>query len=689
MITDRKIIRLLILEDSQNEAARIVSLFRNAGHATRAQRIASLDDLHLALNNTWDLCIAASHCQQLTPSVALQTIQRTFRDIAFIQLTESADATHLTAALKQGAHNALAQGEDELLILVANQELANLSARRARREAEVTLRETEKRCQLLLESSVDAIAYVHDGMHVYASHAYLKLFGYQDAEILEGIPIIDLIASKDQERFREFLSSYPNADADSSLTCTGVTTTHDHFPAHMSFSAAQYDGEQCIQVLIRGTNHCAELEQKLRELRSQDQVTGLYNRQYFLQLLDSAVERSINNHQANSLAYIKIDNYSSLEADLGVTGIDLFLAELAQKLQQELSADAQLARFADDAFCVLAPDTTPQQHKTELLNLSKHVDAHLFEIKGRTAHTTLSIGVAILNDKTSKPAKILARAQRCAEQLPQGNALKIHDPADDLAAAANRGDIIAMVQQALDSNNFKLLFQPIISLRGEDNELYEVLLRLVSPQGEEVAPADFLNAAITAGLADKIDRWVLFNSIKLLSEHRNKGHQTRFFIHLSSASLQDPSLLPWLKTTLEAAALPAEAIILQVREVDAVTYLKQAKQLSNGLREMGCLIALGQFGCALNPFNTLKHLDAQFVKVDSSFSKELNTDTEQKALKGMLTELHAQNRQSIIPAVESASILSTLWQAGVHYIQGYYLQGPSQAMSYDFSSHDI
>src|SRR5699024_7988167 len=285
-------------------------------------------------------------------------------------------------------------------------------------------------------------------------------------------------------------------------------------------------------------------------------------------------------------------NYSSLEADLGVTGIDLFLAELAQKLQQELSADAQLARFADDAFCVLAPDTTPQQHKTELLNLSKHVDAHLFEIKGRTAHTTLSIGVAILNDKTSKPAKILARAQRCAEQLPQGNALKIHDPADDLAAAANRGDIIAMVQQALNSYYFKLLFQPIITLCGEDNELYEVLLRLVSPQGEEVAPADFLNAAITAGLADKIDRWVLFNSINLLREHRNKGHQTRFFIHLSSASLQDPSLLPWLKTTLEAAALPAEAIILQVREVDAVTYLKQAKQLSNGLRELGCLIAL-------------------------------------------------------------------------------------------------
>lgn len=689
MTTDRKIIRLLILDDSQNEVARIVSLFRNAGHATRAHRITSLDDLNQALKSTWDLCIAAPQCELLAPTIALQAIQRTSRDIAFIQLVETCAAAQLSNALKLGAHNAVPTAEDDYLILVALQELANLEARRKLRSAEAALRETEKRCQLLLDSSVDAIAYVHDGMHVYANNAYLKRFGYANADALEGMPMIDLIASQDQSLFKDFLKNYRSDNDGATLSCTGVTTAQESFPAHMSFSPAHYDGEPCMQVVIRGENHSAELEQKLYEVNSQDLTTGLYNRQYFLQLLDSAAERSLNTQQPSSLAYIKIDNYADLEALLGITGIDLFLAELANTVRQQLNPDSQIARLSDDVFSVLLADRTPEQHKTELLDLLKKVASQLFDINGRTAQTTFSIGLASLNENSSQPEEALQRAQHCSRLLTQGNGIKIHDPAEELAAAANRGDIVAMVQHALENNSFKLLFQPIISLRGDDNELYEVLLRLVNPQGEEVTPADFLNAATSAGFADKIDRWVLQNSIKLLKEHRSKGNQTRFFIHLSSTSLQDKSLLPWLSATLKAASLPAEAIILQIRETDAVTYLKQTKQLIQGLREINCQVALGQFGCALNPFNTLKHLDIEFVKTDSSFSKELTSEAEQNALKEMLSALHAQGIQSIVPAVESASILSTLWQAGVNYIQGYYLQGPSQAMNYDFSSHDI
>ncbi|HHX35844.1 MAG TPA: ferrous iron transporter C, partial [Gammaproteobacteria bacterium] len=171
MVTDRKTIRLLILEDSENEAERIVSLFRDAGHATRAHRISSVDDLNEALKNTWDLCIAAHSSENIDPLNVLKTIQRTARDISFIQLTEDACSDALTEALELGAHDAVPQGEDQRLILVAKRELANLEERRTRRAIEVALRETEKRCQLLLDSSVDAIAYVHDGMHIYANAA--------------------------------------------------------------------------------------------------------------------------------------------------------------------------------------------------------------------------------------------------------------------------------------------------------------------------------------------------------------------------------------------------------------------------------------------------------------------------------------------------------------------------------------
>jgi EAL domain-containing protein (putative c-di-GMP-specific phosphodiesterase class I) len=238
----------------------------------------------------------------------------------------------------------------------------------------------------------------------------------------------------------------------------------------------------------------------------------------------------------------------------------------------------------------------------------------------------------------------------------------------------------------MENNQFRLLFQPVISLRGDSDEHYEVLLRMLNPQGEEVSPNDFIAAAKAEGLTEKIDRWVVLNSIKLLSEHRSKGHNTKLFVHLSGASLQDQSLLPWLSVALKAARLPSDALIIQFSEPDAIEYLKQAKTLTQGLAELHCKVSLSQFGCAANPFNTLKHLTVDFVKIDGSYTQDLSKAENLESLKVLLASLHSQAKLTIVPYVETASTMSTLWQAGVNYIQGYFLQGPSQGMDYEFSS---
>jgi len=687
MAVQRKTIRLLILEDSQNEAERLVSLFRNAGQATRVHRITSDEDLTDALGQTWDLLISAPASENLEPSEAIAAIRRLAKDIPVIQLIDGNDVDAITEALMLGAQGALPQGEDEWLILVANRELANLEERRARRSAEVALREAEKRCQLLLDSSVDAIAYVHDGMHIYANRAYLELFGYEDVEDLEGMPMIDLIASCDQSDFKGFLKNYQTMTGISELVCQGVRADGSGFKARMSFSTASYDGEPCIQVVIRAESDNAELE-KLREISTLDMVTGLHNRNHFLELLDGAVERAVNAGKGASLAYIRVDRFASLQAELGLGDCDRLLAELANLLRGHFPETTQLARFGDDAFAALLTGMTSQQCQQPLTELLRKVEGHLFEIAGRTVQTTLSIGVATLDEQTAKARDVIDRAHRCAEDIADGNGLNIYDPADELAAAASRGDVLAMLQQALEQNSFRLLFQPIISLRGDSQEHYEVLLRLVDSQGTEVPPGKFLEVAKQAGLATRIDRWVLLNSIKLLAEHRSKGHGTRLFLHLSSASLQDPGLLSWLGVVLKASQLPPDALVFQLNEGDAVAYLKQAKGLMQGLTALGCRTALNQFGCALNPFNTLKHLDFEFIKVDGSYTQDLTRPEQQEALKELLASLHEQRKLSIVPFVESATVLATLWQAGVGYIQGHYLQGPSQSMDYDFSSDE-
>ncbi|MGP0172228.1 EAL domain-containing response regulator [Pseudomonas sp. NCHU5208] len=688
MAIDKKTIRLLILEDSQNEAERLVSLFRNAGHATRVHRLVSSDDLAEALQNTWDLLICAPSSELLEPSEAITAIRRLAKDIPVIQLVADNESEAITEAMMFGAQDALPQGEDERLVLVAKRELANLAERRARRAAELALREAEKRCQLLLESSVDAITYVHDGMHIYANRAYLELFGYSDADELEGMPMIDLIASADHGAFKDFLKHYQNDEGAADLSCHGVRADGSSFAAQMSFSPATYDGEPCIQAVIRAETSNAELEEKLREISSQDLVTGLFNRMHFIELMDAAAERAVKGEQPATLAYIRVDRYASLQGDIGLAGIDLLLTDLAGLLRTHFSVETQLARFGDDVFAALLPGKTPEQCTPVLKELLKKVEGHLFDISGRTAQTTLSIGVAGLSEKTAKAQEVIERAHRCADELSDGNAIKIFNPAEELAAAANRGNLQAMVQQALENNSFRLLFQPIISLRGDAHEHYEVLLRLLNPQGEEVPPPQFMAAARDAGLGEKIDRWVILNSIKILASHRAKGHNTRLFVHLSTSSLQDQTLLPWLSVALKAARLPSDCLVFQFSEPDAIAYLKQAKALTQGLAELHCKVALSQFGCAINPFNALKHLHIDFVKVDGSFTQDLGKAENQEALKTLLASLHSQAKLTIVPFVESASMLATLWQAGVNFIQGYYLQGPSQSMDYDFSAGD-
>jgi diguanylate cyclase (GGDEF)-like protein/PAS domain S-box-containing protein len=687
MAPQKKTIRLLILEDSQNEAERLVSLFRNAGQATRVHRLTSSEDLADALQQTWDLLINAPSSVNLDPSEAISAIRKQAKDIPVIQLIEGNDTDAITEALTLGAQGALPQGEDEWLILVASRELANLEERRARRSSELALREAEKRCQLLLESSVDAIAYVHDGMHIYANRAYLELFGYEDVEELEGMPMIDLIASCDQGEFKGFLKNYQSLQGSAELVCGGIRADGSSFKASMHFSPASYDGEPCIQAVIRAESDNAELE-KLREISSQDLVTGLYNRNHFLESLDGAVERAVNAGKSSSLAYIRIDRFASLQAEIGLGDSDRLLAELAQLLRAQFTEQAELARFSDDAFAVLMAEATPKQLEQPLTELLRKVEGHLFDVGGRTIQTSLSIGVAALDEQTAKARDVIDRAHRCAEELTDGNALRTYDPARELAAAASRGNVLAMLQQALEKNSFRLLFQPIISLRGDSHEHYEVLLRLLDPEGTEVPPGEFLDAAKEAGLATKIDRWVLLNSIKLLAEHRNKGHSTRLMVHLSGPSLQDPSLLGWLGVALNASKLPPDSLVFQLDENDAVAYLRQAKALTQGLAGLGCRVALNQFGCVLNPLNTLKHLNADFVKIDGSYTQDLSRQENQEALKQLLAQLHEQAKQTIVPFVDSATVLATLWQAGVGYIQGQYLQGPSQSMDYNFSSDE-
>ncbi|WP_097460040.1 EAL domain-containing protein [Mangrovitalea sediminis] len=682
---------LLILDPSQNDAEKLVSLLRNSGRATRAHRITSEEDLLETLNNgNWDLFLARDTEQECSAETALGHIRRLDKDVPFVLLTNEFNREKSAAFLKLGAQDVVPFDDQELLTLILNRELSNLGERRRRRLLESHLRDSEQRCQLLLESSKDAIAYVNDGMHVYANQSYLEFCGYHDIDELMCIPILDTLAPESQEAFRDFMKAFAESREDGKqLKCVTRRSDDTEISVIMQASAATYDGEPCIQIVLRPEQDNAELEEKLRQISSQDLMTGLYNRQYLMDQLTATIARAQEGGQVGALAYIALDNFTPVKSQVGIAGADLILSDVANILREHGDSNMTLARLSDDAFALLAYPCD-EKHMFEICeSLRKAIEDHLFEISGKTVQVTFSIGIAAIAENAPKPQDLLGRAHtassdvRKREGKPQGNGVVIYNPAS--YEISDDDNSVAAIQRALDEDRFRLLFQPIINLRGEGEEHYEAFLRMLDNKGEEVSPYDFLPPGGPSEMAAKIDRWVVLQTIKHLSTHRSKGHDTRLFLNVTTETIVDKTFTSWLSVALKAARLPGDSLIFQLSEGDTTTHLKQAREFSKSLRELHCKISISRFGCALNPFNTLKHVDVDYVKLDGSFTEEIQKSEEAKEnVKEMVRSLQNSGKLTIVPLVENASILSTLWQAGVNYIQGYYLQAPVPEMNYDF-----
>jgi diguanylate cyclase (GGDEF)-like protein/PAS domain S-box-containing protein len=689
-------IRLLILNDSRKEAERLISMLRNAGRPSRAQHVESEEIIvKLLQEQSWDLLIGHNRTENVPLATAIKHIKRLSKDVPVILLTDEDGTQPIVEGLKMGAADVVRLDEDQHLLLVIQREMDNHHQRQLRRRADRRFKEAEQRSQQLLDSSRDAIAYVQDGMYLYANESFAELFGYDDRDDLECMPIIDMIDDADQDTVKDFLKEFSLRGSDgesATLEFRGLTADGSVRPVAMEVANAIYDEEPCIQFLARARqSDNKELEAQINQIKHQDVTTGFYNRHYLVNRLQQSVNAAADNGATNALLTAEVDNFlEKIQPDLGVASSDHLLAAVAAIVREHCAGADTLARFADNAFSILLTDTTADTALKAAEQLCKAVEEHIFDVDGRTLQTTLSIGVALINETVSSADAVIEQSMKALHEVQAanktegvGNGAKLFEPH---VSADDGDDMGAAVRAALEKDQFRLLYQPIISLRGSEEEHYEVLLRMITDDGDEISPRKFLDDAEKLGLQNKIDRWVILEAIKVLSERRANGARTQLIINLGGVSLCDESLLPWLAVAFKAAKLPPQAIAFQLSEADVTNHLNAAKALIDGLQRLGCCSAISNFGCSLNPFKTLQHVSPDYVKVDGSFTLDVqNSEEGAEVLSNILKQLHEQKKITVVPFVENASVLSTLWQAGVHYIQGHYLQAPTPEMNYDFS----
>lgn len=686
-------IRLLILNNSRAEAERLISMLHNAGRPSRAQHVENEETLvKLLEEQTWDLLIAHDQTTNVTPQTAIKHIRRLNKDVPVI-LQNDDEILAVVEGMKLGAVDVVRLDDDQHLLMVMQREMNNREERQAKRLADRRFREAERRSQQLLDSSRDAIAYVQDGLYLYANQSFAELFGYTDKDDIDCMPIMDMVDENDQETLKTFLKdfTFKRLDAESTkLAFHGVKQDGTSTPISLEVSHVTYDEEPCIQFLARANRvdvNNEVLEQQIKQIKWQDVVTGLYNRQYMIDHLEKTID-NITEKDNLSLLYIDLDNFTErAQSTLGVAAADMALSDLASLLREKNNTTDIIARFGDTAFTVFVPNIRADAAVARAKQLCKEIEDHIIDIDNKTLQLTASIGVSLINDNSTNANKVIEQALNAMEKVRTagGNNAQLFEP-ELTADERDQKNLAADLQHALDNDRFRLLFQPIISLRGSEEEYYEVYLRMLNENNEEISPSRFIETASSIGASIKIDRWVILESIKMLSQHRAKGNKTKLILNLSKDSLCDESLVPWLGVAFKAAKLSSDAIVFQASEVDVTNHLNAAKAFAEGLQKLKTTLSISNFGCSLNPFNTLKHVPASIIKIDGSFTMDIQNNKESpETLIHLIEQLHGESKITIVPFVENASVLSTLWQAGAHYIQGHYLQEPTQNMSYDFN----
>ncbi|WP_444891507.1 EAL domain-containing protein [Microbulbifer sp. DLAB2-AA] len=687
-------IRLLLIHDMPSEAQRLVSMLHNAGRPNRAQHVANEAVFtRLLQDKTWDLVIASEGSTQVPPAVTLRTISKLQKDIPVILLSERSGSQPVVEGLKLGARDVVTVDEDQHLLLVIQREMSALENRRQARLHDRRYHATLKRAKELLDSSKDAIAYVSDGLLVYANDSFAERFGYETGEDIEYQPLIDMLAENEQEGAREFLKrcAIDNNEVEAKeWQFTARTMSGDPLPTRAEVLSTTYEDERCLQVRIASRRGDTEqLEAQLSDIKNRDPLTGLYNRQHFLQLLDSTIKASADSHRTGGLMFIQVDRFAEeVQKVVGVAGADALQKAMAELLQGCQRSGDTLARYSDDSFCLLSSDTTPDSIELRAKDILKRIADTIFDAAGKTQQVTASIGISLLSEASSGSQQVLEQAQTAHKQAlgedAQGGAFALYEP--DTENSADAGTYHrARVVQALEAGNLKLLYQPILSLQGTGEQMYEVLVRMLDEK-EELAPLAFLQELGDAGLSAKMDRWVILTAIKAAAAARAEGKEVSLLLHLTTASLLDNSLPAWLGVAFKAAKLIPASVVFQLRQEDITSNLHAARDFTTQVQQIGCRVSVCHFGTGLNPFKALEHVKVDIAKIDPSFVREVQDEGESSdTLAGLVQRLGEANTKVIVPHIEQASMLPTLWQTGTDYIQGYYVQAPADEMNFDFS----
>ncbi len=457
-------------------------------------------------------------------------------------------------------------------------------------------------------------------------------------------------------------------------------------PVYRDAQSGLFDDSVTSQLLIgsvwifEDVSEERKTQQKIQYLAERDSLTGLFNRHSFSNALNEQLRVTPNDSMA--LVFIDIDNFKLINDLHGHDYGDQTLLDLSNRIRSMTRSSDIVGRIGGDEFVVLIKDINNQDIREWCDRLLLQLTSNAAKLDELGKQTTCSVGLAFYpRDAETGDGLIAAADQAKVDAKRVGkNAWRSYQKHIDRDAEKMQTLIWAdRVNHALRTDGFEVFLQGVHNVSDCSVHHYEALIRMPdkSNPGQFFNPGLFITHAESSGKIIELDRWMIRSCARLLSQ---SAEDISIAINMSAVSLDDDQLPAFVQSQLNEFKIDGHRVHLELTETAALSDIHRAKKVVESLKALGCSICLDDFGSGFASLAYLKHIDADYLKIDGMFIKNIESDYENQVLLRAIIDIARQSgRLTVAEWVENEAILDRMRDFGIDLAQGYLLSKPEPA----------
>ncbi|MEM7301776.1 MAG: EAL domain-containing protein [Pseudomonadota bacterium] len=429
--------------------------------------------------------------------------------------------------------------------------------------------------------------------------------------------------------------------------------------------------------VVRIINERRAMEERLARLSRFDGLTGLYNRSQLNTTLDAVISEATRNQEPAALILMSLDRFDLVNAIYGYDTGDAIIAEIAGRFRSCLRGGDIIGRISGAKLGLVlrqCSEEEMQQAANRFLMLVR--DEVIHTDKGPVA-LTASAGAVIVPRHARTSRSAMAAAQEALTQARQERHPRfVSFHRDDKAEAERQqaAELASEVVEALGADRMEIAFQPVVDASSRDVAFHEALIRLTTANGQTLSATEFVGTAQDLGLTRLVDHAALDRVLETL----RRSDEARLSLNVSNDTASDPEWMSRLSTALVANPEWAKRLIVEITESHVARDLEEAALFVNTLHDLGCQVAIDDFGAGFTSFANLKHLPVDIIKIDGQFVENLTSSKENQCFIKSLVELaKVFNARTVVEWVDDDATAAQLQDWGVDYLQGYRFGKPS------------